>query len=78
MTETEKEFHEACLHEGMEHGSNAIGAAMRAFRRLNRDELPKIPGHVGANVYVAADESGELYRIDAENGTIRRLHWERS
>lgn len=49
----------------------------RRDARLTNRPLPYIPGYVGHGIQVAADAEGQLYRIDAESGTISKLRWER-
>lgn len=47
-----------------------------ALKNAAQPALPKIQGFIGSGVQVAADIDGELYRIDAEHGTISKLIWQ--
>lgn len=50
----------------------------RIADRLHNRSMPKIALHIGlCGVSVVSDVDGNLYRIDADAGTINRLHWEK-
>jgi len=52
---------------------------LRSNKPTAEKSMPHFEGAVylgGADVSIVSDSSGGLYRIDVQNGTIRKLRWE--